>query len=277
MRLGGLAVALTLAMALLASVVRPVAFAGRTEMAVLGVWLWAGARAAESDRLARQAMIAGILVATVSSLFVLTQRRAEPTGPQAIAILAHSVRPGDRVFAGPGLYLPARLASDRGQIAVPIDSMPSELARHPGWFAPAPPRDEDYRELETALARLPSESRVWILMHPLSYSTRLAAILAVAGSPRVIVSGPDALLIEWSPGRRPSGLASRASPSSLPSAPLCDDYGRPRLSATNGGVRDFVRLLRMSPRSPVQRSGANPSYRAGRRLSGSESAVLIIV
>ena len=57
-RAGAAVVGLTLAGALVAGLLRPVAFAGRTEMAILPVWIWTIARAAEGRRPLRLAATA---------------------------------------------------------------------------------------------------------------------------------------------------------------------------------------------------------------------------
>ena len=194
-------VLLVLSAILLASLWRPLAFAGRSEMTVLPVWLWALARAGEESRPVRWAGLAAVFLGAAASASLLMTPRPVPAPLAATERLAGIAREGDSVLAGAGFYLPARLASERGRLRAAVRAFPAAIAEHPGWFAPVAPREEDYAAVANALERAAPGSRVFLLL-PSSYRTgRLEGLLAAKGTVREAVRSPEGVLLVWSPLR----------------------------------------------------------------------------
>ncbi len=188
---------LFLGAAIFASLLSPVAFAGRTEMAVLPVWLWAVARGAEGSRPLRLLAAAAFVVAAVSSVLLLSAPRTESLPAQALDALAADARPDDVLFAGAHFYLPARLAADRGRLALTLRPFPAEQAGHPGWSIGATPRAEDVRAVEAALARAGAGGRVFFQVPP-SYGLALRPLVAGRGVTRRLGESADMLFLVWS-------------------------------------------------------------------------------
>jgi hypothetical protein len=178
------------------SIARPVGFAGRTEMAILPVWLWIVSRAAEESRAIRIASLAVVVVAAASSVFLLAAPRKPPAPTRALESVEQSARPGDVLFAGAHFYLPARLASDRGRLEIPVHAFPLEQAEHPGWTVPRWPGPEDLAAIDRALVRAGASGHVFFLVPP-SYRVALAPVLARRGVTRRIAETPEMLLAVW--------------------------------------------------------------------------------
>jgi hypothetical protein len=185
-------VAAVLVLSLAASLVMPFAFAGRTEMAVLPVWLWAVARASAASRLAR----AGVAVSAVLGILTLGAVAAGPHPPSAAGrasrVVDRLARPGDTLFAGPGFYLPFRIAADRGRLAPRLVAYPSAVARHPGWWTPEAPSGEDVAAVATAVA---GPGAVWLLVPPGFVTPEIRAALAAGGRVRELSMRPEAVLL----------------------------------------------------------------------------------
>jgi len=196
-RAGAIVTGAFLVATLAASLLRPVAFAGRTELAVLPVWLWTVARAIPISPRLRAAAGACALVAAGALAAALPAKRFEPAGPRVAAALTGLARPSDFVIAGAAFYLPARLARDRGALPAPLQGFPREVENHPGWFPLRAPSEESYTELETALASRPSGSRVWIAVHPLFATRRMGEVLGRRGTLKEGLRGSDALVMIW--------------------------------------------------------------------------------
>lgn len=186
---------LTLAAVALLSLFRPAAFAGRSEMAVLGVWLWGVAAAAGTGRAARACAIAIAAVGAVSAAVILASPLPRSPSAETVAAVASKIAPGDALVAGAGFYLPARLAADRGVIRGAVEAYPAEIAGHPGWFEPRAPVDSDVTALERSLAAAPTGRRTYLLLHPYQESPALARMLAAHGTARVVTRLPEASLI----------------------------------------------------------------------------------
>jgi hypothetical protein len=178
-----------------ASLARPVAFAGRTEMAILPVWMWMVARAAEKSRAARVASLAAIAVALTSSAILLAVPREPPPAARALDFIERTARPGDVLFAGAHFYLPARLAADRGRLAIPVHAFPFEQAEHPGWSVPRWPSPTDLDAVYRALDRAGASGRVFFLIPP-SYRKTLAPA-AARGVMRRVLETREMLLAVW--------------------------------------------------------------------------------
>jgi hypothetical protein len=179
-----------------ASMSRPVAFAGRTEMAILPVWIWMVARAGDRSRAARFASLAVVAVAAVSSAILLAARR-EPEAPtRALDSIEQLARPGDVLFAGAHFYLPAHLAADRGRLEIPVHAFPLEQAEHPGWTVPRRPGSKDLEAVDRALDRAGASGRAFFLVPP-SYRMALAPVLARRGVTRRITETREMLLAVW--------------------------------------------------------------------------------
>ena len=201
-RIGLCAVLLTLGGILVVSLWRPIAIAGRSEMAVLPIWLWIAARAGEKSSLARQAVLAMAVLGTVSSLFILVSPR--PTHPfaQVPENLEASARAGDLIVATANFYLPAVLARDRGLLAGELRALPSDLADHPGWFPGQLPTEQDYRRLAEDLSRVSPDRAVFLLLDSPYWTPRLRALLLARGPFRSFPAPPAGLWVA-SPGRAP--------------------------------------------------------------------------
>jgi len=180
-----------------ASLVRPIAFAGRTEMAVLPVWLWTVALAGERSRFLRRATWSAVVIAAVSSALMLVAHRGPSVSARAVEALERTGRPGDVLFAGASFYLPARLASDRGRLPMTVHAFPLEQAAHPGWTVGRRAGAEDAAAVERALGRAGSSAQVFFEVPP-SYRKELRPMLAPRGVTRRVVESPEMVLLVWS-------------------------------------------------------------------------------
>jgi hypothetical protein len=198
-RSGLLLVALTLAGVLAAEIVRPVAFAGRTEMAVLPVWIWLAARGAAHDRVVRAAATAagalGLFAFAVAAPGMTGRPAASPV--RAAEMLETSAEPADVVIAGTTFYLPLRLAHDRGTLRARLTAFPASLESHPGWFLAEAPAPDAYRGVAAELARVPAGGRVWLALHPLFLTPEMGRILESKGAVRLAAKAPDAVILLW--------------------------------------------------------------------------------
>jgi hypothetical protein len=196
-RLAVVFVTLVLAFAFAASLWRPVAFAGRCEMAVLPVWMWAVARAAPGRR--ALAATAALAAALGLGTTILVARGPHPRSTQASAVesVARAARPGDTVLAGPGFYLPALLAADRGKLAARVVALPAGDTAHPGWFVAWPLKPEDVRDATLAADAAPAGGRVFLLLPPAYSQPALMGPLEERGVLRELVRQPDGVLTVW--------------------------------------------------------------------------------
>ncbi len=204
-------VAGVLAAALLAARWRPIAFAGRTEMAVLPVWFWALGRTASARTAARAGVVVAALLGLGATAAVVAggSPRTEPA--DVAAALVDVARPGDRIVAAASLYLPLRREADRGRLAGSLEALPSELAAHPGWFVPALPGPDESRAVARAIAELPPGGRLYLVIPPAYATPELSAALAAPGGrSRELARGPDALVILRT--RDPEPLPPRSAP-----------------------------------------------------------------
>src|SRR5262245_47643561 len=152
----GAVLLLYLVAVLLVSLWRPVGFAGRTEMAVLPVAIWGIAAASADGAFARRIGAATAAIALVSTAWLLPSLPGRaPEGASLLALVCRTAGGNDAVVSAAGLYLPARLAADRGRLAARLWSVPSDLERHPGWFEAAPFSENDRRELFRRMEGLP--------------------------------------------------------------------------------------------------------------------------
>jgi hypothetical protein len=181
---------------LVASLARPIAFAGRTEMAILPVWLWTVARAADRHRAIRAASCAVALVSSISTALLIAAPRPPSVEARVLERLEKLARPGDVLFAGAQFYLPARLAADRGRLGMTLHAFPLEQASHPGWSVPTHARAEDLAAVASALDRAGPAGRVFVLVPP-SYRAALQSVLAGRGVTRRLAESPKMLLAVW--------------------------------------------------------------------------------
>lgn len=189
-------VAGVLAAALLAARWRPIAFAGRTEMAVLPVWFWALGRAASGRGAARAGAIAAAILGlgATAAVFAAGSPRTEPT--DVAAAVANVSRAGDRIVAAASLYLPLRREADRGRLSGSLSALPEDLAAHPGWFVPALPGPEESRAIARAVEELEPGQRLYLVIPPAYATPELSAALAAPGGrSRELARGGDALVI----------------------------------------------------------------------------------
>jgi len=197
-------VVLVLAGVLAAGIVRPILFAGRTELVVLSVWIWGLASASRGSRALRVAAAAAAALGLAAT--ILLARQAHPlSSPAAVTeSLARAAEPGDSVLAAGAFYLPARLAADRGRLVARVDALPAELSKHPGWFVPALPGRAEEELLASTLAATPPGSRLFLVL-PAPYQTAgVNRVLSTSsGDTRALVRSRDAAVTLWTP-RRPS-------------------------------------------------------------------------
>jgi hypothetical protein len=203
--------AAVLAAALLLDAWRPLAFAGRTEMAVLPVWLWGVARISNGSPGVRRLAPAAAALGLAATGFVALSPHPPSAGAQAAENLARAVRDGDAVVASAGLYLPLRVAADRGELRGALSALPPELAAHPGWFVPALPGEREERALADAASALRPGGRLFLAVPP-PYATPalLRGLESRPGRTRVLSRGPDAIVILRTPD------AGRAAPPAGP-------------------------------------------------------------
>lgn len=204
-RIGLAAVLLTLGGALAVSFWRPLAFAGRTEMAVLPIWLWLVARAGEESRALRRAAAVCCAIGAVSCLLILAAPRSPRPSAALLARLETEARAGDLVVATANFYLPALLTRDRGRLAAELRAFPADLANHPGWFRAQAPSDADYRRLAEDLERAGASRTVFLLLDPPYWTPRLREIVRARGPMPPPTVLPDGLLaVSPAAGRNPA-------------------------------------------------------------------------
>ena len=192
-------VAVSLGLALAASLWRPVAFAGRCEMAILPVWAWAIARAAPGRRPLGAAAALAAAAGLAATAFVAFGPHPRSTAASAAASVARLARPGDAVLAGPGFYLPALLEADRGRLAARVVALPETDAPHPGWFVAWPLSPDDRRRAEALAASLPKSGRLFLLLPPAYSQPALMDPLSRLGTLRELVRQKDGVLTAWTP------------------------------------------------------------------------------
>ena len=179
-----------------ASFVRPVAFAGRTEMAVLPIWLWTVARVTDRSRLARIATGGVAAVSALATVLLLSEHRGPPQR-RPLDALEKIARPGDLLFTGAHFYLPARLEADRGRLGMTLHAFPLEQESHPGWANPTRPHREDVAAVQEALDQAEGAGRVFFQVPP-SYVRVLAPILTRRGVVRQLAETPEMVVLLWS-------------------------------------------------------------------------------
>jgi hypothetical protein len=187
-------VLLTMIPILALSLLRPIAFPGRSEMVILPLWLWAAGRTAARLRAARWLVAAAAAVALASSAIVVLAARTEPSPTRVVSAVARASRPGDTIIASGAFYLPARLDRDRRQLAARLAPFPADQGDHPGWITARPLLESDYEDFARLLAQTPAGRRIFFLLPPVARNGRLDRLLTERGSLRVAVDAPDALV-----------------------------------------------------------------------------------
>lgn len=203
-------VLIVLGLAVGASLWRPAAFAGRSEMAVLPVWMWAVARAAARNRGIGYAAALASALGLGTTLFVAAGPHPRSTPSSAVASVGRLSTPGDAVLAGPGFYLPALLAADRGRLSARIVALPDGDAVHPGWFVAAPPGAAEEASIARAMDGVPANARLFLVLPPSHDTPGIMRVLSSRGTVRELVRQPDGVLLVWTPGPRPGGDAAKA-------------------------------------------------------------------
>jgi hypothetical protein len=201
LRTAVLFVLLVLSLAFAASFWRPVAFPGRSEMAVLPVWMWAVARAAPGRRALSGAAILAAALGLGTTVLVAAGPHPRSTPASAVESVGRVAHAGDVVLAGPGFYLPALLAADRGRLPARVVPLPAGDAPHPGWFVAWPLTPDDARDTVRAADSVPAGSRLFLLLPPAYSQPAVMEPLAKRGVLREIVRQPDGVLTVWA--RRP--------------------------------------------------------------------------
>jgi mannosyltransferase len=203
-RAGRAMVLLTLGGILAASFWRSVAFAGRSEMVVLPIWLWLLSGFSKESAAVRRGLGAVAAIAAASSLLLICSPRPVRHDAALVARVQAEARGGDLVVATANLYLPARLARDRGRLAADLRALPADLEDHPGWFLSRPLSEADYRRLAQDIARVKTDRSVFLLLDPAFWTPNLQQILAARGPFRALARFPEAMAFV-SPGRRSGG------------------------------------------------------------------------
>lgn len=204
-------VLLVLGGVLLAGIRKPILFTGRTEMAVLPVWIWGLASAAGGGRMLRVSCAAAATLGLLATAEAARQSRM-PTTPSVVAeSLSRAAAPADVVLASASFYLPARLAFERGLLAAPVRALPAELSTHPGWFVPALPGRADEDLLASTMAGVAPGGRLFLVVPPLYQTEGLTrTLLAAGGEVRPLVRSRDAVVTLWTPSPRPPPAAPAA-------------------------------------------------------------------
>lgn len=198
-RVGLATVLLTLAGILLVSLWRPVAFPGRSEMAVVPIWIWVVARGGDRSRALRLSAGAAAGIGAIACLLISTAPRPSRPAEAALPALEAAARPGDLVVATVSFYLPARLARDRGHLAGELHAFPTDLEDHPGWLLPKAPSDADYGRLGRDIARASPASSVLLLFDRPYWDRRVHQMLVERGPVRPVAASPDWVLIAAPP------------------------------------------------------------------------------
>jgi hypothetical protein len=201
-RLAVLFVLLVLALSLAASLWRPIAFAGRCEMTVLAVWMWAVARAAPHRRPLGATAALAAAFGLAATLLVAAGPHPRSTAASAAENLVRLSRAHDTVLAGPGFYLPFRLESDRGRLAARVASLPEGDAVHPGWFVASPLAPDDVRHAARVAETMPAGARLFLLLPPEYNVPELMAPLAARGRLRELIRQNDGVLTVWEGAQR---------------------------------------------------------------------------
>ncbi len=192
-----------LGLVLLVSLWRPVGFAGRSEMAILPIAIWGIAAASADSASARRVAAATAAVALVSTASLLPSLPGRaPEGSSLVSLACRTAGRNDVLVSAAGLYLPSRLAADRGRLAGRLWSVPADLERHPGWFEAVPFSESDRQNLYRRMEELPEDGRVFLLLPSLLFSSELAQELRIRGALHPVASAPGAVLFSWTPGPR---------------------------------------------------------------------------
>lgn len=173
---------------LAAGAFRPIAFAGRSELAVLPIWLWGLAEAGSFNRLAQTAAraVAGV-GALACALALAGLPREAPEYSDLASRLARDASAGDVVLVGGSFYLPARLAADRGALRSRLLGLPAALESHPGWFPAAMLDSAEVSRLAQETQALAPPARAWLLLPRLLATPQVVG--AFGGGAEVTVLG----------------------------------------------------------------------------------------
>ena len=204
----------TLGLAFAASIGRPIAFAGRSEMAVLPVWMWGLAKAAPQT--------------------VGRPRRSGPRrGPRSRGddrSRRRAASPADGRGGGRARG-PPRAARRRGARRTRLSTCPrcsrptadgsrlgSTRSRPatrpiPGWFTPSAPGPAEEAQLRAEMQAISPGRRLWLLLPPSHDSAGVMRVLSSAGTVRELARQNDAVLLVWSPSPpdEPPQVSPRAS------------------------------------------------------------------
>jgi hypothetical protein len=181
-----------LSLAMLASVVSPIYFPGRTEMATLPVALWGFARASRRSSAVNALTLAAVLAGTI----VIAESFPHPAGPypysETAKFLGTRARSADLVVGAEANYLPLRLSQDRGDLAAPLLGLPSAIELHPGWFETGtPPQDEaEIDRLRKAVSGVRPGGKIYLAIPP-DPALRDLAERSFAGEPRRVLRPPQ--------------------------------------------------------------------------------------
>ncbi len=181
---------------MLAGAWRPVAFAGRTEMVILPVWIWAVARAAGQNRAARWGSAAAALAGAAATAAIALGPAPPSEASGIAAAISRMARPQDAVAAGAAFYLPIVREAGRQPGSAPVHPIPEELGAHPGWFIPGLPGPAESRALSAAAATLPPGGRLYVVLPP-AYATPELLSSLPGGRVRELSRSANARVLLW--------------------------------------------------------------------------------
>ncbi len=187
---------LPIALVLLASLVHPIYYPGRTEMATLPVALWGVARAARRSRIVEGLCAAAVCAGLLAIGRGLLATSATIPYVQTARFLESRARPGDLVVSGDADYLPLRLAKDRGRLAAGLVGIPAGIELHPGWFEPEPSSRSvsETARLKGLIDAVETGGRIDFAIPP-DPQLRELAERCIGGKPRLILRPPGAASI----------------------------------------------------------------------------------
>ncbi len=208
------------ALALALSFATPFAFAGRTEMAVLPVWIWAVARSSDRSRAAR---VGGLVAPRRWDCSRSACWRSSPAPPSAAARASRALDaagPARRHALRGSRPLPALPPRRRpGRLTPRLIAYPAEVARHPGWWVAGAPRRR--RTSAAVAAATAGSAAVFLLLPPGFVTPELSATSRSGARCGSCSLRPEAVLLHWTsaagrPHRARSSQPARAAPSPRP-------------------------------------------------------------
>ena len=182
-RIGLAAVLLTLGGVFAASFVsHPIAVAGRTELAILPIWLWIAARAGETSRAARLAAAAVASIGIASSLLILAAPRPNRPFADVPGRLLEPRQSAETSRSVPAISTFRFSSSATGAASRRTSVAPGGLAAHPGLVPRAgADANRSTRPSKRSVGRAAPERSVFLLLDPPFWNSRLKRMMAARG------------------------------------------------------------------------------------------------